>query len=215
MHLQSAAPQTQRPVSLQQQAGAALVIGLIFLLMLSLLGVASMRSTGLQERMASSFDDANTAFQSAELAVRDGERLIQRRARQGDPSLPFAELSDACPRDHLGLLPCAGLTDNDRQCINDLFNSAGQTVPLPGVAQIGDSAAAFVLVPANCPMNVFGGGLDEHCADPSAPGANILCPAEGGACFMILGRGTGRTGRSESLIQSIYCPPRLETIDAE
>lgn len=215
MHTTSATHKTQRPVSLRQQTGAALVIGLIFLLMLSLLGVASMRSTGLQERMASSFDDANTAFQAAEFAVRAGERLIDTRARSGDAGLSLADLGGTCPRDHLGLLPCAGLTENDRQCANDLFSSAGQSVPMPGDAQIGDSAAEFVLVPANCPMNVFGGGLDEECSDPSAPGANVQCGADGGACFMVFGRGTGRTGRSESLIQSVFCPPRLETIDAE
>ena len=211
MHTTSATHQTQRPVSLRQQTGAALVIGLIFLLMLSLLGVASMRSTGLQERMASSFDDSNTAFQLAEVAVRAGEREVGRRAREGETRLPVS--AGSCPTDNTGLLPCSGLTADDLECINEIFADS-EPVPL-GAVDIGLGSADFALVSANCPLNMFGSGLDEECADPSAPGANVRCPGDGGACMMILGRGTGRTGRSESVIQTIYCPPMLETIDAE
>lgn len=62
---------------IKSQQGAALVISLILLLIMTLIGVASMRGTTEQERMAGAFQDYNRAFQAAEAALRDGERLMQ------------------------------------------------------------------------------------------------------------------------------------------
>ena len=60
----------------RQQRGAVLIISLIMLLVLTLLGVTSMRTTVLEEKMAGNLRDKNTAFQAAETALRDGEALI-------------------------------------------------------------------------------------------------------------------------------------------
>lgn len=58
------------------QRGAALVVGLIFLLVMTLIGVAAMRSTGLQERMAGNLRDRSLAFQAGEAALRAGEQWL-------------------------------------------------------------------------------------------------------------------------------------------
>lgn len=58
----------------RRQSGAVLVIGLIILVVLTLLGVQSMRTNVAQERMASNMRDRNVAFQAAEAALREGER---------------------------------------------------------------------------------------------------------------------------------------------
>lgn len=58
------------------QSGAALVIGLILLLVMTLLGVTAMRGTTLQERMSGALSDQNTAFQAAETALRQGESVL-------------------------------------------------------------------------------------------------------------------------------------------
>lgn len=55
------------------QRGAALIIGLIMLLILTLLGVTAISNVTLQERMASSLMDRNLAFQAAEMALRRAE----------------------------------------------------------------------------------------------------------------------------------------------
>lgn len=60
-----------------QQRGAALVVTLILLLIMSLIGVTAMRSTTEQERMSGAFQDHNRAFQAAESALREGERMVQ------------------------------------------------------------------------------------------------------------------------------------------
>lgn len=56
-----------------RQQGAALVIGLIILMVLTLIGVTAMQSTSMQERMAFHMRNQNLAFQGAEAALRAGE----------------------------------------------------------------------------------------------------------------------------------------------
>ena len=58
------------------QTGAVLVVALLFLLVMTLLGVASMRGTALQERMAGNQRDRNLALQAAETALRAGEEWL-------------------------------------------------------------------------------------------------------------------------------------------
>lgn len=56
------------------QSGAALIVGLVILLLLTLLGVTAFKDAAMQERMAGNLSDANAAFQSAEAAVREAIR---------------------------------------------------------------------------------------------------------------------------------------------
>lgn len=72
-----------KPVIGQSSRGAALIIGLVMLLVLTLLGLASMQSTSLQERMASNFDQRHQAFQLAETALRSAEREYWQALRDG------------------------------------------------------------------------------------------------------------------------------------
>ncbi len=60
----------------KQQKGAVLVISLIFLLVLTVVGVAAMQNTSLEEKMAGNVKDRNLAFQNAESAVREAEAFI-------------------------------------------------------------------------------------------------------------------------------------------
>lgn len=62
--------------SIQQQNGAALVVGLMILLLATFLAVASMNNANLQERMASNSQNENISFQASESAVDDQIRRI-------------------------------------------------------------------------------------------------------------------------------------------
>lgn len=66
------------------QQGAALVISLLMLLILTLLGVSGMQGTVLQERMASNTRDRSIAFQAAESAMRDAEAFLNTIVTTGD-----------------------------------------------------------------------------------------------------------------------------------
>jgi type IV pilus assembly protein PilX len=58
------------------QRGAALVISLILLVVITLVGLASIRSTQLQESMSGNMYDRSLAFQRAESALRAAEDAI-------------------------------------------------------------------------------------------------------------------------------------------
>lgn len=78
-------------MSLQSnQRGAALLVALVMLLVVTIVALSSMQSSLLQERMSANIRDHQLAFQAAEAALRVGER-----ARVGDAGfigLPVGQL---------------------------------------------------------------------------------------------------------------------------
>jgi type IV pilus assembly protein PilX len=63
-------------VSMQEQRGAILVTSMLFLLVLTVLGVTVMKMSNMQERMAGNTRDVNLALQGAEAALRYGEFTV-------------------------------------------------------------------------------------------------------------------------------------------
>ena len=59
-----------------QQRGAVLIVGIIFLLIMTMLGITAMQTTTLEERMAGNTRDRGLAFQAAEIALRAGEQEV-------------------------------------------------------------------------------------------------------------------------------------------
>ncbi len=59
-----------------KQKGAVLIFCLVFLLVLTMMGVASMESAVLEERMAGNMQDYNAAFQAAEASLQVGENWL-------------------------------------------------------------------------------------------------------------------------------------------
>lgn len=60
-----------------RQQGAVLVIAMLILIVMTLIGVSSMNSSLLEERMARNARDMNTALQAAEAAVVDAENYLE------------------------------------------------------------------------------------------------------------------------------------------
>lgn len=59
------------------QRGAALVVGMLLLLVLTVVGVTGMSTAVLEQKMAANYRDRDLAFQAAEFALREGERYVQ------------------------------------------------------------------------------------------------------------------------------------------
>ena len=59
------------------QSGIALFMSLIMLLIITVLGLSSVQTTSLQERMARNARDSNLAFLAAESALKDAAKLIE------------------------------------------------------------------------------------------------------------------------------------------
>ncbi len=58
------------------QSGAVLIVSLIMLLLLTLLGVTSIQTTSLEEKMAGNMRDKDLAFQAAESALATAESTL-------------------------------------------------------------------------------------------------------------------------------------------
>lgn len=58
-----------------RQKGAVLIVALIMLLLLTIIGVAGMQDTNLQEKMAGNLRDHNLALQAAEAGLRHAEQV--------------------------------------------------------------------------------------------------------------------------------------------
>ncbi len=60
-----------------KQRGAALIVALIMLLVMTVLGIASLGVTRMEERMAGNARDVDLAFQASEAGLRDGENRVR------------------------------------------------------------------------------------------------------------------------------------------
>lgn len=60
-----------------RQHGVALITGLIFMVVLTLIAITAARMAGLEERMSGNMRDRSLAVQAAEMALRDAERDIR------------------------------------------------------------------------------------------------------------------------------------------
>ncbi|MCS3848981.1 type IV pilus assembly protein PilX [Xanthomonas arboricola] len=68
------------------QRGASLIVVLILLLLMTLLGLAVLRNTTLEERMSANLYDRSLGFQAAESALRQGEALANATLVSSVPS---------------------------------------------------------------------------------------------------------------------------------
>lgn len=78
-----------RPSSSVRQSGATLIVVLLLLLVITLLGLAAMRGTLMQERMSANANARAKAFQYAEAVLREAESMAATR-----PALPASGCSN-------------------------------------------------------------------------------------------------------------------------
>ena len=71
------------PLLQARQSGMSLFPALMFLLVLSVIGVSAMNSTLMQEKMVSNTKDLNLAFQAAEAGLRDAEFDVSKNIDTG------------------------------------------------------------------------------------------------------------------------------------
>jgi type IV pilus assembly protein PilX len=74
-----------RPTGRGTSQGYVLIVGLLFLLVLSLLAVSMMKSFGMQEKIASNTREKQRAFEAAQSALRYGEWWLARATVRAEP----------------------------------------------------------------------------------------------------------------------------------
>lgn len=66
----------ERSFMVKRQRGATLLVAMVMLIVMTLLGLASIRGTSMQERMGANLYDRSIAFQAVESALREAEGSI-------------------------------------------------------------------------------------------------------------------------------------------
>ncbi len=174
----------QPPHNKQQEAGAALLLTLTLVLILTILGIASVQTTSLREKMARNNRDMNIAFQAAMAAILEAEALLEKM-----PSLATLPAEG-------GAVTCAGgLCRASAQ--GDWHNPATYT---SATADMGTAQAAKYLI--------------EYIPDPEGrvaiePMDSTVEDSTGGIpthlyIFRITARGTGNTSAAVTIIQTSY-----------
>ncbi|WPO99330.1 PilX N-terminal domain-containing pilus assembly protein [Pseudomonas sp. HR96] len=132
----------QPQLSCRQQSGLVLVVALIFLLLVTLIGVSSMQNATMQEKMAGSVTLKNLSFQLAEATLRVGENAVASSTYK----LTQCSGAAAClpPPDSTSTTLSAGTGTNG---VLWIANSTGDG--FYGVQNIGTTSDA-VNAPANC-----------------------------------------------------------------
>lgn len=182
-----------RKASLRRERGAALIISLILMVLITLVGIASLRNVVLEEKMASNFYDRSLAFQSAEAGLRAGEGVA---AAQGTATpkhaqalaLPTPTNNTQCSSSCSG-----GLCSAPGAHCEGRWNMAGFTgwTAATGVtlnAQAGSAPQYFVEFLGN-----------TFPCDPNLPTANNTCTR-----YRISARSQTGADRAEVILQSVY-----------
>lgn len=184
-----------------RQKGAALVTSLIILLMLTLMGVAAMQTTTLEEKMAGNLRNENLAFQAAEAALRAGEAYLQEFAIG-----PFVADTSAT---NLALNP-AGLyqptlsSNNERWQQTDIWTEAGSRAHAQALAGLAEQPR-YIIEDLSSYTRCTNAGNCTNVPLPRMPGGSVkFGPIPDVGRFRITARGVGGTTDAVVLLQSYY-----------
>lgn len=187
----------------RRERGAALIISLILLVLITLVGVASLRNVVLEEKMSANFYDRSLAFQAAEAALRAGEAVAAAQAPNHTQSKARGTPADATQ--------CSS-TCSGGLCSPPGYYDAGEYVPvcegrweLAGFSGWVDATGVSLNTQAGDVPQYFVEFMgDNFPCDPNQPTLNKTC-----ARYRVTARSQGdRTNanpsRAEVILQSVY-----------
>lgn len=166
------------------QQGVVLIVGLIMVLLISLVALAAIRGSGLQELMAGNVRDRNLAFQAAEAGLREAEARLN---QSGLPSFNGSEV---------GFVEALDGSTNSGYW--DTYNWASQSVQtslsLDGVSQAPRYVVEKVI---HTPIPGSDGERIEFYPSSNAPET----------LYRITALGYGATDGSTTILQSTFKSP--------
>jgi type IV pilus assembly protein PilX len=171
------------------QKGAALIVSLVMLLLITLLGLAGARTVSLEEKMAGNSYDRNLALQAAEAALREGENY----AETNKPTPAYTDADNNCPTSPSAINNCTNgvCPPPDKDCTSR-WNSAtftGWTSASTSLGSLAGTAPQYFIEYL---------GTNFHCTDGGASDPKN-CKR-----YRITARSNPGTGRASILLQSVY-----------
>ena len=184
-----------RPIPPRQQ-GVALVMAMVFLLILTLIGVSALSSTSLQEKMAGNSQNKHAAFQAAESALIEGEALVQGWTSSTEPDFTqnvggFYEPADGSGYPHWKLVDWTASYDPASATAVLAYTSK----TLQGISK---QPHYFIELLGNISGSTGGtGSLVTGFAPPPATSGSTKM-------YRVTARGTGGTDAATAIVQSVW-----------
>jgi type IV pilus assembly protein PilX len=177
----------RRPVRTRRERGFVLVTGMLFLVVLTLLGLAMFRNSGLMDRISGNSRDKQRSFEAAQSALQYGEFWL---ANGG------GGLGAAC-----STLASGDTVANIHVCSNALASGYQSTVPFP---------AGFTYTPPNLTVSTSAGmaasGVDVNYH--ILPGFYIenlgIAPNGTSSVYQVTAYGEGGSSDTVSVVRSVY-----------
>lgn len=170
------------------QKGAALLTGLIFLVVLTLISLSAVKSTSLEERMAGNARDQDLAFQAAEAGARDAMKSL---ASLSPTSFVAGCSNGLCLNDPV--TPVWTTITNNNQWVSTKTKAyAGMPLTLDGTTQLSTQPRYIIELVPNT-VAAFGSS--------AATGKGITSGAQL-TPYRITARGWGITGQTQATVQA-------------
>jgi type IV pilus assembly protein PilX len=183
-------PMTSRIARMpDRQKGFVLIMALVFLALLTIIGVTAMSTTSLEEKMAGNMKDRNLAFQAAETALLAAERWYE-----------IQTTKPVFPDTANGLY----VTDSTSAVSNwDAVNWSTSIVTFPCTPTTTSSCGSGVAKINTQPKYII-----EDLGELPEEKGSIVSPTDykgkGSTIARITARGTGGTDAAVSMVQSTY-----------
>ena len=163
-----------------KQDGMVIIVGLIFLMILTLIGVSAMNSTALSEKLTQNLRDSTAAFEAAEASMTDGEAWLQGQV----------------------VAPTAVTTCTSSPCNVWASNTLGTiyTQPTSWWQSNARSFSGTLYGVATQPRYL----IEFHSFVPYELSPESLGKGQGYYYYRVNARGTGATSNAQVNLQSIY-----------
>ncbi len=174
-----------------RQRGAVLVVGLIFLVLLMLLGVTVLNVATQEERMAGSARDRARAFEAAERALRDCEQYL------GSPLPPrFSNDGSLDPGMYFVPLPLGNVVTAPPDVWQTINWDAAQNTNSSGSARW--TTVSGTVGPAKC--------IVERINDVGRQNYSLRAelPQQKDTAYLVSARGVGANAGTQVFLQSHY-----------
>lgn len=167
-----------------RQKGAVLLVGLIMVLLMTIVGMAAIRGTGLQETMAGNMRERNIAFQASEAGLSAGEDYAE---QQSLDSLSFNGTGGLFQDLSVNGTPVSDWSENDWDAAREV------TFDLPDL----DAEPRYLIekldVSEGDIRRMLGSGVSVGATQTIAP-----------RFYRVSSRGVGRSGQADAVVQSVY-----------
>lgn len=183
--------------NINKQSGAVLVLSLLMLFVLTLIGVSSINTTTMEEKMSGNSRNQQLAFHAAEIAIREAEIFL---TITSNPPALFTATSGAN-----GLYTLSKGPSNYNATDKGWWANSANGRKTYGVKPKLTTPTYDLASAPQYTIEYRGVSKQKEATDPTLSGGESVNEGQGGiAIFRITARGTGLTDNAVVVIQSHF-----------